>query len=207
MIKGTDVYLYHDGVAETVHNVLVGEPSEAQLPFGEGRIPAYTLAIPKGDTHDWTDRIVGIFGRLYRTVGSVAQGIEENIPTAWHKKIRAELLVTTGDCTVYEKGTFRKHVFRGVFFCDHSGEAIRKDGAYEKGGAQICIYSVSGGTYVPKSGDLIVEGDCPFTFDLSGEETASHSMAAFRSRYHGFTADTVIRKYIGEQPDYEITAR
>ena len=72
MLKGIDITLYtkkqtgedgfHDPIYEetpvTVHNVLVGEPSadeittELQL---TARRLAYTLAIPKGDTHDWAD--------------------------------------------------------------------------------------------------------------------------------------------------------
>ena len=105
MLKGIDITLYtkkqtgedgfHDPIYEetpvTVHNVLVGEPSadeittELQL---TGRRLAYTLAIPKGDVHDWNDVQVAFFGQHFRTCGGVVQGIERMIPLCWNKKVQ-----------------------------------------------------------------------------------------------------------------------
>ncbi len=105
MLKGIDITLYaktqtgedgfHDPVYTetpvTVHNVLVGEPSadeittELQL---TGRRLAYTLAIPKGDTHDWDDVRVEFWGKTFRTCGGVVQGIESMIPLCWNKKVQ-----------------------------------------------------------------------------------------------------------------------
>ena len=107
MIRGADVLLYvrtkvgedefHAPVwRETpvvVHNVLIGEPdadavvSELQL---AGKRLAYVLAIPKGDTHDWDDVTVEVFGRKWRTYGGVTEGIEELLPLAWNKKVKVE---------------------------------------------------------------------------------------------------------------------
>lgn len=107
MLKGIDVTLYvktkvgedalHAPVYEetpvTVQNVLVGEPSaeaaaaELQL---NGRRLAYTLAIPKGDAHDWDDVRVEFFGQTFRTFGGVVQGIERMIPLRWNKKVQVE---------------------------------------------------------------------------------------------------------------------
>ena len=73
--------------------MLVGEPSaedivnEMQL---YGKRIAYTLAIPKGDTHDWNDVTVGFFGQKWRTYGGVTQGIEAMIPLTWNKKVKVE---------------------------------------------------------------------------------------------------------------------
>ena len=70
MLKGIDVTLYEKtqtGTDEadapvyaetpvTVHNVLVGEPSAEEITTElqlTGRRLAYTLALPKGDSHDW----------------------------------------------------------------------------------------------------------------------------------------------------------
>lgn len=50
----------------------------------------YLLAIPKGDTHDWTDRTVEFWGQKFRTVGMPIQGIEANIPLRWNKKVKVE---------------------------------------------------------------------------------------------------------------------
>lgn len=107
MIHGITIILYEKrktGVdafnapvyAETpveVQNVLVGEPStedvvsEMQL---YGKQIAYTLGIPKGDTHDWENATVEFFGQKFRTYGGVTQGIEDMIPLAWNKKVKVE---------------------------------------------------------------------------------------------------------------------
>ncbi len=92
---GTDAFhapIYEETPVE-VPNVLVGEPSaedivnEMQL---YGKRIAYTLAIPKGDTHDWNDVTVEFFGQKWRTYGGVTQGIEAMIPLSWNKKVKVE---------------------------------------------------------------------------------------------------------------------
>ena len=75
----------------TVENVLVGEPTSDEITSElalSGKRLQYVLGIPKGDTHDWEDTTVIIFGRKYHTVGAVIRGIEENVPGPWHFKIR-----------------------------------------------------------------------------------------------------------------------
>ena len=93
MLKGIDIILYektktgedgfHDPIYEespvTVHNV--------QL---TGRRIAYTLAIPKGDTHNWDNVRVAFFGQTFRTCGGAVQGIEAMIPLRWNKKVQVE---------------------------------------------------------------------------------------------------------------------
>ena len=107
MIRGIDITLYektqtgkdafgapvYDETPVTVHNVLVGEPAAEDL-VNElqlyGKRLAYTLALPKGDEHDWHDVTVEFFGCKYRTYGDVTQGIEDMIPLAWNKKVKVE---------------------------------------------------------------------------------------------------------------------
>ena len=106
-IRGVDVTLYvraetgkdpfgapvYQEMPEIVNNVLIGEPttadvvSELQL---YGKTLAYTLALPKGDTHDWTDVTVEFFGQKFRTYGDVTKGIEEMIPLEWNRKVKVE---------------------------------------------------------------------------------------------------------------------
>ena len=77
----------------TVNNVLVGQPETDDIAAAidlYGKQITYMLGLPKGDEHNWTDTIVEIFGKPYRTFGDVIQGIEENVPTPWHKKVRVE---------------------------------------------------------------------------------------------------------------------
>ncbi len=107
MITGIDVVLYtktqtgtdplgapiYTQTAETVQNVLVGEPTADDL-INElqlyGKRLAYTLAIPKGDTHNWDDTEVEFFGRKFHTYGSAVQGIEHLVPLNWNKKVKVE---------------------------------------------------------------------------------------------------------------------
>ena len=83
----------YEETAETIDNVLVGEPSSDDVTSElnlSGKVVAYVLAIPKGDTHDWENTSVEFFGQRFRTIGMPMQGIEENIPLAWNKKVKVE---------------------------------------------------------------------------------------------------------------------
>lgn len=83
----------------TVENVLVGEPSTedvtAELNLSGKRL-AYTLAIPKGDAHDWTNATVEFWGQKFRTVGEPTRGIDENIPLQWNAKVKVERFNSDG---------------------------------------------------------------------------------------------------------------
>lgn len=77
----------------TVENVLVGAPTSDDVVNEynlSGKRIAYTLGIPKGDTHDWTDRTVEFWGRKFRTVGVPTQGIDALIPLDWNMKVQVE---------------------------------------------------------------------------------------------------------------------
>ena len=77
----------------SVENVLVGEPTADDVVSSTnmyGKQIIYMLGIPKGDTHNWENAEVEFFGNRYRTFGHLIQGIEANVPTKWHKKIRVE---------------------------------------------------------------------------------------------------------------------
>ena len=76
---------------ETVNNVLIGQPTaeEAQSSIDlYGKTCDYMLGIPKGDTHDWEDTTVTFWGYTWDTIGPTIMGIEQNVPTPWHRKIR-----------------------------------------------------------------------------------------------------------------------
>lgn len=75
----------------TVANVLIGQPTTEEITSSidlYGKKTEYMLGIPKGDTHVWEDTVVEFFGESWRTFGGVIQGIEANVPTPWHKKVR-----------------------------------------------------------------------------------------------------------------------
>ena len=76
-----------------VENVLVGEPTTDDITSSislYGKQLRYMLGLPKGDAHVWTDTEVEIFGERFRTFGDVIQGIDANVPTPWHHKVRVE---------------------------------------------------------------------------------------------------------------------
>lgn len=104
-MTGVTVTLYervltgHDALNDPVYvltpvevpNVLVGQPTTDEVTSSidlYGKRIEYMLGIPKGDAHNWEDTAVIIFGQIYRTFGSTIQGIEANVPTPWHKKVR-----------------------------------------------------------------------------------------------------------------------
>lgn len=79
--------------AVAVDNVLVGEPSSQDVIDTKnltGKQLAYTLAIPKGDAHTWTNRVVEFWGERFRTIGEPTQGIEDLIPLDWNRKVKVE---------------------------------------------------------------------------------------------------------------------
>ena len=55
-----------------------------------GRKAVYTLAIPKGDTHDWENKEVKFFGQRWRVFGIPVEGIDNLIPLDWNKKVMVE---------------------------------------------------------------------------------------------------------------------
>ena len=80
-------------VSKDVDNVLVGQPTASERTDEmnlSGRMIAYVLGIPKGDTNNWENQIVEFFGHKFRTFGIPEQGIEDLVPTAWHLKVKCE---------------------------------------------------------------------------------------------------------------------
>ena len=107
MIKGITVTLYNktldstDGFGDPVYtetavnvdDVLVYPASSTEILETTnlyGKKAVYTLAIPKGDTHEWEDKRVSFFGKEWHTFGIPTQGIEENIPLRWNMKVMVE---------------------------------------------------------------------------------------------------------------------
>lgn len=105
----TGVNAFHEPIyeetTEVVENVLVSPSESGASGAGEvadelnltGKQLYYTLAIPKGDTHDWTDTYVEFFGKKFRTVGAPTEGIEDLIPLEWNKKVRVTRYETRED--------------------------------------------------------------------------------------------------------------
>lgn len=78
--------------AITVDNVLVAPSASMEVlePTNlEGRRSDYTMAIPKGDTNDWSaGKKVSFFGQYWRIIEIPEEGIEWLIPLGWNKKVK-----------------------------------------------------------------------------------------------------------------------
>lgn len=88
------VPIYADSTV-TVEDVIASPESAEDMATDlnlYGKRAAYTLGIPKGDTHTWTDTEVEFFGQKFRTFGPVLEGIEDLIPLNWNKKVKAEAI-------------------------------------------------------------------------------------------------------------------
>ena len=92
---GTDSFdapVYSEELVD-VNDCLVGQPSADDiantLALYNKKI-AYTIGIPKGDTNDWVDAEIVMFGGRYRTIGYPEQGILANIPLRWGQNIKVE---------------------------------------------------------------------------------------------------------------------
>ena len=74
-----------------VKDVLVGQPTTDDVTNTiqlYGKHIAYVLGIPKGDTHNWENAKVYIWGEPYMTVGFPQTGIQENIPLRWGTNVK-----------------------------------------------------------------------------------------------------------------------
>lgn len=91
-VDGLNNPVYSDDTV-IVENVLVGQPTSEDAVSSlslYGKRLAYVLGIPKGDEHIWTDTEVEFLGKKFKTFGDVIEGIEELVPTNWHKKVMVE---------------------------------------------------------------------------------------------------------------------
>lgn len=83
----------YEEVETEVDNVVVGSPSfdsaVAELNLTGKRI-AFILGIPKGDTHDWKDKVVVIRGERFRTYGFPLTQTDANVPGAWNTQVKVE---------------------------------------------------------------------------------------------------------------------
>jgi len=76
-----------------VEDCLVGTPSTDDITDTlnlYGKKVEYVVGIPKGDSHNWTDAVVEIWGERFRTIGYPMTGIQENIPLRWGQNIKVE---------------------------------------------------------------------------------------------------------------------
>lgn len=93
--KGTDPFNHpvYEETSIIVDNVLVSPSTSTDIVNSQdlyGKKAVYTLAIPKSDTHDWENKRIVFFNQEWHSFGFVTQGIEDNIPLEWNKKVMVE---------------------------------------------------------------------------------------------------------------------
>lgn len=92
---GTDPFgkpIYED-IEVAVENVIIGSPGTDDVTADLnilGKKLVFVLGIPKGDTHDWKDKIIIIRGDKFRTYGFPLTQTEANIPGRWNTQVKVE---------------------------------------------------------------------------------------------------------------------
>lgn len=79
-----------------ISDVLVGKPESSDVENAltmYGKRIAYTLAIPKGDTHVWYKSQVTLpapWSSTFNVIGDVVETIDANTPTRWNRIVQLE---------------------------------------------------------------------------------------------------------------------
>ncbi len=195
LIKGTTILLEDSPIS----NVLIGEPRDGR---------EYTIAVPKGDSNDWADKKVSFYGRQWRTIGLPEEGMEENLPLCWNKKVRVRLCEATG-LTVYSVSDYSRYYYPDAEVTDLRGVKVTGKNMQSADKLTALIYSCTETDgYVPRAGDIILRGECDFVFDTSDERTASESMRTFREEQPLFAViKEISAQKNGLKNDLRITAR
>lgn len=90
---GQPIYTTIDVV---INDVLVGKPESSDVENAltmYGKRIAYTLAIPKGDTHVWYKSQVTLpapWSSTFNVIGDVVETIDANTPTRWNRIVQLE---------------------------------------------------------------------------------------------------------------------
>lgn len=114
-------------------------------------------------------------------------------------------MLKNADCTIYEAGTYTRHVIPDVYWNDARGRTVTNRGVQISDSVIVYIYSDE---YIPKAGDIIVRGTVDYTFDATTQQKASASMKTFRETYPQFAVvKAVSDARYGGLPHIEVTAR
>ena len=89
-------------------------------------------------------------------------------------------MLTNSSCTVYREKTFERVFIPVCFWKDSRGKSLVKGGMNED--AAVVVYIPE--TYAelaPKPRDIIVRGNCSFTFDTTSEKAVSDGVKTLRA--------------------------
>lgn len=125
-------------------------------------------------------------------------------------------MITNTDCTLYQfNGTgYDRYHISAVMWQEYRSASVSKQGLQSADGIVI---------YVPKDNipqmsqtatqsptkDIIIKGNCNFTFDNSSQQRVSESLKTLRSKHQYFTVMGIDNKLYGSESlqHIKITAR
>lgn len=114
-------------------------------------------------------------------------------------------MLVNSDLTFYESGSYTRHVVRDAYYFDSRSRTAAKNGLQVQDSVIIYLYNTE---YVPKAGDIVVNGIIGFEFDNSIAAAVSESMKLFRLSHPDFAVvKTVSNARYGGLEHIEITAR
>lgn len=89
-------------------------------------------------------------------------------------------MLTNSSCTVFREKTFERIFIPECFWQDSRGEALAKGGFTKEAAVSVYIPEIYS-ELAPKPRDLIVRGNCGFTFDTKSEKSVSDGMKILRA--------------------------
>lgn len=118
--------------------------------------------------------------------------------------------MTNADCTLYrynaETEGYDRFFIPSVYWHESKGGNTLKSGLQSVHSTTVYVYDKDTLPQTPTK-DLLVKGNCSFTFDNSSPKSISESFAKFRKQHKFVTVMSVDDCFFGGLPHCEITAK
>ena len=122
-------------------------------------------------------------------------------------------MITNSDCTLYKFNGigYDRLYISAVMWQEHRSASVSKQGLQSADGVVIFIPKDNApniSSYNPTK-DIIIKGNCSFTFDNLSQQTVSESLKALRSKHQYFAVMSIDSKLYGSESlqHIKITAR
>lgn len=118
--------------------------------------------------------------------------------------------MTNADCTLYrynaETEGYDRVFIPSVYWHESKGGNTLKSGLQSVHSTTVYVYDKANLPLNPTK-DLLVKGECSFTFDNTSPKSISDSFAKFKKQYKFVTVMSVDDCFYGGLPHCEITAK
>lgn len=119
-------------------------------------------------------------------------------------------MLTNADCTLYRynatSGGYDRFYFSECYWSENEGAAVRKLGMQHQTSVTVFLYDDTNPPQNPTK-DMMVKGNCPFTFTNTTPATVSASLKAFIAAYKVRTVMAVDNRMFGGLPHIEVTLK